>query len=126
MSDFAPVALRAVAAAREARSLVTAILPVVVFGMTREGPPPEADFSAALAFLSKDSEYSQIQENVIDVFNAIGLRDDPAVSNLPHVMAAALTSTFIVRYAQLLGEDPHDVWQSYVAEMARIECQLEN
>ena len=126
MSDFAPVALRAVAAAREARSLVTAILPVVVFGMTREGPPPEADFSDALAFLSKDSEYSQIQENVIDVFNAIGLRDDPAVSDLPQVMAAALTSTFIVRYAQLLGEDPHDVWQKYVAEMTHIECQLEN
>ena len=123
MSDFAPVALRAVAAAREARSLVTAILPVVVFGMTREGPPPEADFSDALAFLSKDSEYSQIQENVIDVFNAIGLRDDPAVSDLPQVMAAALTSTFIVHCATLLGEDPHYVWQSYVAEMTHIECR---
>jgi len=115
-------ARRSAAAARDARAWVTAILPVVVFGMTREGPP-SGDFSAAFEALTGDSEYRQVQASVSSVLDALGLRDDSAVSDLPQVMAAAQTSVFIVRYAALLGEDPHYVWQSYVAEMTHIECR---
>ena len=123
MSDFVrQTAQRSAAAAREARAWVTAILPAVVFGMTREGPPP-GDFSATFEALTGDSEYRQVQVSVSSVLDALGLRDDSAVSDLPYVVAAAQTSVFIVRYAALLGEDPHYVWQSYVAEMTHIECR---
>ena len=127
MSDFVrQTAQRTAAAAREARTLVTAMLPVVVFGMTREGLFPASNFSDTLGVLAGDAEYAQIHENVSGVLNSIGLRDDPAVSDLPQLMSAVQTAVFVVRYAQLLGEDPHDVWQKYVTEMTHIECQLEN
>lgn len=110
-------------ASSNARALVTAVLPVVVYG-TRQGEVSQFDFAHTLTRMESDPDYVECREQVLMSLQALGLRPDD-VSDLTSLMSAVHTSIFIVHFADLEGVDPAKVWRHFVDTLVDAECVQE-